>query len=246
MTWKVDGVTSVHGRSRPGAEFLQIARRGPDGGRGGGSPVPVSVTLVVASSTICAAALAAPMASGANRTPTLQQVLEERDPERQLRVNARNSREGKLRIAALAEVIRSARPSTPTSRRSGTASTPNTMPTSARSWKASTTRERLTPGSTSRAAATYSGCSTTPTPGNSSSPTRVDTPAVRAMGRRHRLRTTPRPTTLAGITVRQAQTALWPRAPAFVSAARPSLAIHESAPRHSPHVEPSCTPPTSR
>ena len=77
--------------------------------------MPVSVThgVVVASSTICAAALAAPMASGANRTPTLQQVLEERDPERQLRVNARNSREGKLRIAALAEVIRSARPLDP-------------------------------------------------------------------------------------------------------------------------------------
>jgi AcrR family transcriptional regulator len=37
-------------------------------------------------------------------------VLEEPDPERQLRLNARNSREGKLRIAALAEVIRSAAP----------------------------------------------------------------------------------------------------------------------------------------
>jgi AcrR family transcriptional regulator len=37
-----------------------------------------------------------------------QEVLEEPDPERQLRLNARNSREGKLRIAALADVIRSA------------------------------------------------------------------------------------------------------------------------------------------
>jgi AcrR family transcriptional regulator len=39
-----------------------------------------------------------------------REVLEEPDPERQLRLNARNSREGKLRIAALAEVIRSAAP----------------------------------------------------------------------------------------------------------------------------------------
>ena len=35
-----------------------------------------------------------------------REVLEEPDPERQLRLNARNSREGKLRVAALAEVIR--------------------------------------------------------------------------------------------------------------------------------------------
>ncbi len=40
-------------------------------------------------------------------------VLEERDPERKLRLNARNSREGKLRVAALAEVIRSAAPLDP-------------------------------------------------------------------------------------------------------------------------------------
>ena len=37
-------------------------------------------------------------------------VLEEADPERQLRINATNSRKGKLRIAALAEVIRGAAP----------------------------------------------------------------------------------------------------------------------------------------
>jgi AcrR family transcriptional regulator len=37
-------------------------------------------------------------------------VLEEPDPERQLRLNACNSSKGKLRIAALAEVIRSAAP----------------------------------------------------------------------------------------------------------------------------------------
>jgi len=42
--------------------------------------------------------------------PMYREVLEEPDPERQLRLNARNSREGKLRVAALAEVIRSAAP----------------------------------------------------------------------------------------------------------------------------------------
>ena len=52
---------------------------------------------------------------GQEDTPIGQQqlyreVLEEADPERQLRLNARNSREGKRRIAALAEIIRSAAP----------------------------------------------------------------------------------------------------------------------------------------
>jgi len=42
-----------------------------------------------------------------------REALEEPDPERQLRLNARNSREGKLRIAPLAEVIRSAAPLDP-------------------------------------------------------------------------------------------------------------------------------------
>jgi AcrR family transcriptional regulator len=42
-----------------------------------------------------------------------REVLDEPDPERQLRLNARNSREGKLRIAAIAEVIRSAAPLDP-------------------------------------------------------------------------------------------------------------------------------------
>ncbi|MGN6871251.1 MAG: TetR/AcrR family transcriptional regulator [Solirubrobacteraceae bacterium] len=39
--------------------------------------------------------------------PRYREVLEEPDPQRQLRLNARNSREGKLRVAALAEVVRS-------------------------------------------------------------------------------------------------------------------------------------------
>jgi AcrR family transcriptional regulator len=41
---------------------------------------------------------------------TYREVLVETDPEQQLRLNARNSRDGKLRTAALAEVIRSAAP----------------------------------------------------------------------------------------------------------------------------------------
>ena len=42
-----------------------------------------------------------------------REVLEERDPERRLRLNARNSRAGKLRVGAIAEVIRSAAPGDP-------------------------------------------------------------------------------------------------------------------------------------
>ena len=44
-------------------------------------------------------------------------VLEEPDPERQLRLNARNSRAGKLRIGAIVEVIRAAAPDRPRDRR---------------------------------------------------------------------------------------------------------------------------------
>jgi hypothetical protein len=42
-----------------------------------------------------------------------REVIEEPDPERQLRLNARNSRIVKLRIAALLEIIRSAAPADP-------------------------------------------------------------------------------------------------------------------------------------
>ena len=45
--------------------------------------------------------------------PWYLEVLNEPDPERQLRLNARNSRQGKVRIGALAEVIRSAAPIDP-------------------------------------------------------------------------------------------------------------------------------------
>jgi AcrR family transcriptional regulator len=44
------------------------------------------------------------------RHPDVLAVLAEPDPERKLRLNARNSRLGKLRIGALADVIRSAAP----------------------------------------------------------------------------------------------------------------------------------------
>jgi AcrR family transcriptional regulator len=40
-------------------------------------------------------------------------VLDEPDPERQLRLNAANSRQGKLRLGAVIEVIRAAAPSDP-------------------------------------------------------------------------------------------------------------------------------------
>ena len=42
--------------------------------------------------------------------PWYREVLEEQDPERQLHLNARNSRIVKLRIAGLMEVIRNAAP----------------------------------------------------------------------------------------------------------------------------------------
>ena len=42
--------------------------------------------------------------------PWYREVIEEPDPERQLRINARNSRVVKLRIAGLLEVIRDAAP----------------------------------------------------------------------------------------------------------------------------------------
>ena len=56
--------------------------------------------------------------AGQEDVPVAQQaiyraVLDEPDPERQLRLNARNSRAGKERIAALADVIRQAAPGDP-------------------------------------------------------------------------------------------------------------------------------------
>jgi AcrR family transcriptional regulator len=47
------------------------------------------------------------------RHPMYLEVLDEPDPERKLRLNARNSRLGKLRIAALSDVIRGAAPADP-------------------------------------------------------------------------------------------------------------------------------------
>jgi AcrR family transcriptional regulator len=51
--------------------------------------------------------------SPVSERPWYREVLEEPDPERQLRLNARNSRQGKVRVGALAEVIRSAAPIDP-------------------------------------------------------------------------------------------------------------------------------------
>src|SRR5206468_9430567 len=51
--------------------------------------------------------------SPVSERPWYREVLEEPDPERQLRLNARNSRQGKVRVAALAEVIRAAAPIDP-------------------------------------------------------------------------------------------------------------------------------------
>jgi AcrR family transcriptional regulator len=45
--------------------------------------------------------------------PWYREVLDEPDPEQQLRLNARNSRTGKLRLGAVLEVIRSAAPTDP-------------------------------------------------------------------------------------------------------------------------------------
>ena len=65
-----------------------------------------------------------------------RELLEEPDPERQLRLNARNSTVGKLRIGGVIEVIRAAAPVDAESRPSGTGSRPNTGRTSARSSRA--------------------------------------------------------------------------------------------------------------
>src|SRR5262249_23977065 len=45
--------------------------------------------------------------------PLYLEVLDEHDPERQVRLNARNSRAGKLRVGTIAEVIHSAAPGDP-------------------------------------------------------------------------------------------------------------------------------------
>ena len=63
--------------------------------------------------------------------PWYREVIEETDPERKLRLNARNSRIVKLRIAGVLEVIRDAAPPTPTSRRCGSSSNPTSTPTNA-------------------------------------------------------------------------------------------------------------------
>jgi AcrR family transcriptional regulator len=51
--------------------------------------------------------------------PWYREVVDEPDPERQIRRNARNARAVKQRIGGVLKILRSARRSTPTRRRSG-------------------------------------------------------------------------------------------------------------------------------
>ena len=81
-----------------------------------------------------------------------REVLEEPDPERQLRLNARNSRVVKLRIGARARGHPQRGPARPRHRGAvAAASRPTSTPTSARSSSASTRSTRCAPASTSTA-----------------------------------------------------------------------------------------------
>jgi AcrR family transcriptional regulator len=60
-----------------------------------------------------------------------REVVEEPDPQRQLRLNARNSRAAKTRIAGVLKAIRDLRPWIPTSRPCGSGSRASSTPTSA-------------------------------------------------------------------------------------------------------------------
>jgi AcrR family transcriptional regulator len=82
-------------------------------------------------------------------------VVEERDPRRQIELAAHNSRLGKERAANPMRVIRSA--ATRTSRRSGAASSPTSTRTRARSCSRCTTRARCAAGSASTVAPTSCG-----------------------------------------------------------------------------------------
>ncbi len=107
-----------------------------------------------------------------------RQVLDEPDPERQLRLNARNSREGKLRVAAIAEVIRSAAPLDPDIAHALEPDQHRIPRQPARDHRNPRRQERAhTPSSTSNARPTSSGRSTTPTPGSCSSPNAAGPPS---------------------------------------------------------------------
>ena len=100
-----------------------------------------------------------------------REVLDEPDPERAAAAQ-RAQRRGSSRSApaALLGVIRSAAPADPDDRaRCGTGSRPTSTTTSARSWRRWRERGALRPGSTSTAAPTSCGRSTTPTSGSCSS-----------------------------------------------------------------------------
>lgn len=77
-----------------------------------------------------------------------RQVLEEASPERQLRLNARNSRAVKERAAGLLEVLRTAAPTDRSSRISGTAFRRSSTPISVRLSRRSSRRTHFDQGST--------------------------------------------------------------------------------------------------
>ena len=123
-----------------------------------------------------------------------REVLEEPDPERQLRLNARNARVVKQRAARAARGHpRRGRRSTPTSRRCGAASSPTSTTTSARSSSALDAKGALAPGLDVDARDRH--------PLDAQPPRRVaaarrrarlDARAVRAVVRRHGVRAAPR------------------------------------------------------
>src|SRR5437763_7119162 len=76
-----------------------------------------------------------------------REVLDEPDPERQLRLNARNSRMVKVRAGAVMEVIRSAAPSDPDIGALWARIQPTSTPTSGVSSRASTRRAPFAPTS---------------------------------------------------------------------------------------------------
>lgn len=111
---------------------------------------------------------------GREDVPVAQQalyheVLAEPNPERQLGLNSRDLREGKLRIAALAEVIRSAAPLDPDIADLWTRINTEYHANQRAIVEASSTKRRSNPTSTSNARLTSSGRSTIPTPGSCSS-----------------------------------------------------------------------------
>ena len=98
-----------------------------------------------------------------------RQVVEERDPERKLRLSAHQSRVVKERAGRVMEVIRAGRRADPDVARSGTGSRPTSTRSSKGSPRRSHRRGAARRASTSTRPPTSSGRSTTPTRGSCSS-----------------------------------------------------------------------------